>query len=99
MVIDLQRSFGYPSRKELINSLRNGTVINCPITVEDLLRAEAVCGKPIAALKGKTTAPNNADNRVISVERSTEKRPCIYYDIMYGNQMAFLTAVVKPLNM
>ena len=67
--------------------------------VEDVIRAEAVHGKPIAGLKGKNTTPKNADNRVILVEKSTEKRQCIYYDIMYANQIDFLTTVVEPLNM
>ena len=35
--IQLQKSLGYPSRREVIHAIRNGAVVNCPITVEDVL--------------------------------------------------------------
>ena len=72
--VELQKALGYPSRKELIHAIRNGAVINCTVTVEDILRAEYVHGKPAAELKGKTTAPANVNHRVVNVERSTERK-------------------------
>ena len=32
--LELQRSLAYPSRKELLHDIRNGTIINCTVTAE-----------------------------------------------------------------
>ena len=55
-VIDLQRSLGYASRKELISAIRNGVIVDCPIIVQDVERTEYVYGKSAPKLKGKSTA-------------------------------------------
>jgi hypothetical protein len=38
---ELQRALGWPSRADLITMLRAGTIVDCPVTVEDVVRAEA----------------------------------------------------------
>jgi hypothetical protein len=37
---ELQRALGWPSRADLITAL--GTIVDCPVTVEDVVRAEAI---------------------------------------------------------
>ena len=96
--IQLQKSLGYPSKREVIHAIRNEAVVNCPITVDDVLGAEHVHGKPAAKLKGKTTAPANQSNRVINVEKSAEKNLTLYVDVMLMNNIPFLLSV-EPLNL
>ena len=68
--LELQRSLAYPSRKEVSNSILNGTIINCTVTVRDLANAECVYGKP--ELNGKATKPNNSDHKAVDVNRSSD---------------------------
>ena len=84
---------------EVMHAIRNGAVVNCPITVEDVLGVENVHGKPAGELKGKTTAPANQIQRIINVEKSAEKNLTLYVDVMFMNNIPFLLSVAKPLNL
>jgi hypothetical protein len=50
---ELQRALGWPSIADLITALRAGTVVDCPVTVEDVVCAEAIWGDGVAISKGK----------------------------------------------
>jgi hypothetical protein len=52
----LYRKLGRPGAARFLEIIRNNFIINCPITIDDITRAEQIYGKDVAFLKGKTTA-------------------------------------------
>ena len=52
-VLELQRSPAFPFIDDIIFALRNGTMINCPITIEDEKRFNMVYGRNPAQIKAK----------------------------------------------
>jgi hypothetical protein len=70
---ELQRALGWPSRADLITALRVGTIVDCPVTVEDVVRAEAIWGEGVAISKGKTTDPGPTTPKGVSVPQSPRK--------------------------
>jgi hypothetical protein len=52
----LYRKLGRPGAARFLEIVRNNFIINCPITLDDVTRAEQIYGKDVAFLKGKTTA-------------------------------------------
>ena len=52
---DLYRRIGFLGYKRYIAAVRNGCMMNCPITIDNIKRAIHVYGPDVAGLKGKTT--------------------------------------------
>ena len=52
---DFQGKVGHPSTTDLKNIIRLNLISNCPVTTEDLDRAEKLYGPSLPWLKGKTT--------------------------------------------
>ena len=50
----LQAKLGWPSTADLKRYINNNLIINCPITSDDIARADAIYGPQIPLLKGKT---------------------------------------------
>lgn len=50
---ELQSRLGWPSTATLIRYLQKNQIINCPMTIEDVKRGEAIYGPQIPLLKGK----------------------------------------------
>ena len=48
------RTRGLASSSEMIRSIKSRSILNCPYTEQDVLRAHAIYGPDINALKGKT---------------------------------------------
>ena len=44
-VAKLHKSFGYPSMQDMMNAIRNGTIVNCPLTPDDVTRYSMVFQK------------------------------------------------------
>jgi hypothetical protein len=53
---ELYRKLGRPGAARFMDIIRKNLIINCPITFDDVTRAERIYGKDVAFLKGKTTA-------------------------------------------
>jgi hypothetical protein len=51
----LYSNLGYPSMKDFTWVIRSNQIKDCPVTVDDIVTANKIWGKDIAALKGKTT--------------------------------------------
>ena len=51
---DLYKKVGYPSIKDFANMVKKNMIMNCPVTIEDIMRAEKINGPSVQALKGKT---------------------------------------------
>jgi Reverse transcriptase (RNA-dependent DNA polymerase) len=56
----LYRLLGRLSDAEFLKLLGNGSLLNCPVTVADAQRANAIYGPDVASLKGKTTRTGSA---------------------------------------
>ena len=50
----LYSKVGFPSNKDFKSLIKNNMILNCPVTVNDLDRANTIYGPSIATLKGKT---------------------------------------------
>ena len=50
----LQEKLGWPSTQSLLKYLRDGHVINCPVTHDNLHRVPLIYGDPVPILKGKS---------------------------------------------
>ena len=46
---------GYPSIKDFTIMVKENMIMNFPVTIEDVRRAEKINGPSVQALKGKTT--------------------------------------------
>jgi len=51
---ELQNIIGRPSTQDLINYVDKNLILNCPVTRQDILRAEDFFGPNIGLLKGNT---------------------------------------------
>jgi Reverse transcriptase (RNA-dependent DNA polymerase) len=51
----LYRLLGRPGPSRFMSAIRNNHILNCPITIDDAVRAESIYGKDVAFVKGKTT--------------------------------------------
>jgi hypothetical protein len=51
----LYSNLGYPSMKDFKWVIQSSQIKDCPVTVDDVINANQIWGKNIAALKGKTT--------------------------------------------
>jgi len=52
---DLQNIIGRPSTQDPIKYIENNMIPNCPMTRQDILRAEDIFGPNIRSIKGKMT--------------------------------------------
>ena len=96
---ELQRSLAWPSTADLVDCLRAGTIVNCPVSVEDVMRAEAIWGGGVAIHKGKTTEPGPTDSHAISLPRMPRKVQTLHSDILVVLGVPLLITVAKPLNL
>ena len=56
---DLYHRIGAPTIENFKHIIRQKIIKNCPITLDDINRAEHIFGKDIGTLKGKSTRPKN----------------------------------------
>jgi hypothetical protein len=72
---DLYTKVGHPSQQDFKAMVASGTILNCPITVGDVMRAEKIYGPSIAALKGKTVrrSPEKAVTDFIEITKQILK--------------------------
>ena len=99
----LYHAIGNPSTRDFRSMLRSNMIRNCPITEEDVKIAEKIYGKDISTLKGKSTrttlAPKVRD--VIQVPKALlreHRHVELCADIMYIQNMPFLTTTSKPIS-
>ena len=75
-------------------------IMNCPETLDDVVRADKFYGKDTHALKGKTTRskPKEVVTYYMEILRSiieSNKNITLSIDIMYVNKIPFLTTICR----
>jgi len=68
---DLQAILGWPSTADLRRYIKNNLIVNYPVTIDDINRAEAIYGSQVALLKGKTVRQSPEHNFVKRVQISS----------------------------
>jgi hypothetical protein len=92
-----QDALGSPSIESAIDVVKSNTLLNNPVTVEHLKRAEYVNGKNLGLIKGKTTAPAQSaplHRTEYPPGRTAQEAHC---DLFFLNGNAFLITVTHPL--
>ena len=91
-------AFGPPA--VVARMLNQGTLIECPITTDDIVTADKIYGKFVPELRGRAVRRSGFD--AISVEPSTPRVPMrlnMYTDIMFINSKPFLLSVFQAINL
>jgi len=95
---DLQAVLGNPSTKDLKTLVQSNQLANCPVTIDDIERAETIYGPSIATLKGKTTRRTpervvsdyiNIPHKVLQANKHLE----LSGDIFFVNKIPFFATV------
>ena len=99
---NLLHAIGCPSINDLKAVVRMNAIKNNPVTLEDINLAEAIFGKDLATLKGKTTRtkPNLAVRDMVDVPKQlyrAQKEVDLCFDTMFINKMPFLASISKRI--
>ena len=94
---EVMKQLGYPSTKDMVKMIVKGMIINMPITVHDIIRANKIYGPDVASLKGKTVKRNLKKTSNIYVPRAMMKRQDLYTDIFYWRGIGFMLSIARPL--
>ena len=88
---------GFPSVRDAIDMVSSGT--NFEVSGKDFQVADAIWGKDIASIKGKTTrrATNVANMEVKRFE--SQQQQILSVDIMFVDKLPFLVGVATPLDL
>ena len=99
--IDAAKKFhdalGSPSIENAMDVVKSNTLMNNPVTVEHLRRAEYVNGKNLGLIKGKTTAPSQSAPLHITEYPPGRKAQEEHCDLFFLNGNAFLITVTHPM--
>ena len=98
----LLHTLGFPTVNDMKVMIKMNSVSNCPVTIEDVELAEKIYGKDVASLKGKTVRrkPNPVVNNMIELPpelMEAQGKVEICFDILYINELPFLTTVSKNI--
>ena len=98
----LYQSLGTPTTKDYKAIIRMNAIKNCPVTMEDIDIAEAIYGKDIGNIKGKTVRnrPTPVVKDYINIPKELMMKHeditlCI--DILYINEMPFLATISRNI--
>jgi hypothetical protein len=94
---------GYPSMKDYKWIISSNQIKDCPVTVQDVVAANAIWGKNIAALKGKTTRKKPipvAGNRLRVPKQLMDMHRDVYMtcDIFFVNGLTFFISLSRVLD-
>ena len=99
LVKDISKKLGFESLPGLARAVRESSISNLPITLNDIRNAEKVLDPDIAMLKGKTTRETKSEYFLNNVNKSAEKIQTLTIDIMYVEGNPYLISVSKPLDL
>ena len=96
---ELYTKVGHPSQKDFKAMVAGGMILNCPVTVADVIRAKKIYGPSIAALKGKTvrSSPEKVvtDDSIEVPKQILEVNPnvALSADVFCVNTIPFFTSI------
>ena len=93
----LSARLGYPSVAALIQMINSGSIINCPVTAQDIARAHDIYGPELGVLKGKATKQRITSTPLEFLPREITSSLVLHVDIMFVDRMVFLLSVATPL--
>ena len=99
---DLYAKVGYPSISYFIIMIKKNMINNCPVTIEDVIRAEKINGPSVQALKVKTirTKPSPVVTNYVAVPHAIfekNRNVTLSVDVMFVNRITFLTSIRRHL--
>jgi hypothetical protein len=98
---DLLHALSFPSIANLKKALQMNAIANCPVTIDDVTRAEDIFGPDIATLKGKTTRhkPSPYVEEVVNIppELISEQQVHLCIDTFFVNEIPFLTTISRHI--
>ena len=65
-------TMGAPTIRNFKHIIESNQMQNCPMALEDINRAEKICGKDILHIKGKTTKRNPTTTAIVNITMPTE---------------------------
>ena len=94
---ELSKYTGYPSPAALIKLINSGSIINCPVTAHDVIRAADIYGPELGSLRGKTHQRSGMSYRPESLPRVVPAEQVLNVDLMFINGRVFLISRSAPL--
>ena len=99
---DLYAKVGYPLIRDFVVMIKKNMINNCPVTVEDVIRAERINGPSVQAFKGKIirtkTSPVVTYYVAVPYAIFEENRNfTLSVDVMFVNRIPFLTSIICHL--
>ena len=99
-VREYMRTRGLASSSEMIRSIKSGSILNCPYTEQDVLRAHKIYGPDINALKGKTKRSKHKRVEVDTLWwKPIRAIQVLVVDLMCVCGLWFLLSISDPLGM
>jgi hypothetical protein len=91
------RRMGVPSVADAINMINSGS--NFDVTARDFQRADAIWGRDISSMKGKTMRKQAASADISVRPTVVQQQQVLAIDIMFIDKLAFLIGVATPLDL
>ena len=99
MVKDVQRKLGFASNSAIGKAIMDGSIINLPITTEDIRKVSLSNEPVIPILKGKSTLQGNVYSKPIQLPMATPINQSLHIDIMYLEKDCFFISVSDPMDL
>ena len=98
----LQKIIGQPSTHTFLTIVEKNLLPNCPITRKDILAAEAMFGRNVGSLKGKTVwqKPTRVEGFSVDIPSSITSRYrsiVLASDIMFVNKIPFFMSISRHI--
>ena len=95
---EFQSIVGHPSTADLKVIVKTNQIANCPVTVDDIDRAEKIYGPSVAILKGKSVrkTPKQVVSDIVAVPEqilSANKNVTLNGDVFFVNKVPFFATV------
>ena len=93
---------GVPSEQDFENMVRSNTIVNCPVTFDNVKNTNLIFGPDITSLKGKSVRrkPASIVTDCIEIPRGileSSKDVEVSTEIMFINKVLFLVSISRGL--